>query len=104
MKEISVPELREILAKKEKNVAVIDVRTREEYGAARIGGVVNRPLDEIEEHLDELGKFDAVYVHCQSGNRSARACERLEALGLANTVNVRGGISEWERMGFEVCR
>jgi rhodanese-related sulfurtransferase len=104
MKEISVQELREILAKKEKHVAVIDVRTNEEHGAARIGGVENRPLDEIEKHADELRKFDTVYIHCQSGHRSGQACQRLEALGLANAVNVRGGIGEWERAGFEVCR
>lgn len=104
MKEISVQELRDILEKKEKeNIVVIDVRTPQEHSAARISGVENKPLDDIEKHADELRKFDMVYVHCQSGNRSGQACKRLEALGLANLVNVRGGIGEWEQSGFSVC-
>lgn len=105
MKEISVQELRQILAKKEKeNVLVIDVRTPAEHRAASISQVVNMPLDEIEEHAADLRKYDAVYVHCQSGNRSQQACRRLETLGLGNLANVQGGIGEWERAGFEVCR
>ncbi len=105
MKEISVQELREILAKKEKeNILVIDVRTPAEHRAASISQVVNMPLDEIEKHAADLRKYDAVYVHCQSGNRSQQACRRLETLGLSNLANVQGGIGEWERAGFAVCR
>ncbi len=104
MKEISVQELKEVLAKKEKNMAVIDVRSVAEHTNARIADVVNMPLDEIEKHADKLRQFDTVYIHCQSGNRSGQACQYLEKLGLTNTVNVRGGILEWEREGFEVCR
>lgn len=105
MKEISVQELREILAKKEKeNILVIDVRTPAEHRARSISQVVNMPLGEIEQRAEELRKYDAVYVHCQSGNRSQQACRRLETLGLANLANVRGGIGEWERAGFAVCR
>lgn len=104
MREISVQELREVLAKKEKHVAVIDVRTSAEHRAIRIADVRSTPLDEIERHAQELRKYDAVYIHCQSGNRSSQACQRLEALGLANMINVQGGIGEWEQAGFAVCR
>lgn len=105
MREISVQELREVLAKKEKeNALVIDVRTPAEHRAVSISQVVNMPLDEIEKHAEELRKYDAIYIHCQSGNRSQQACRRLETLGLANLTNVQGGIGEWERAGFEVCR
>lgn len=105
MKDISVQELREILEKDEKgNILVVDVRTPAEHRSGRIPKVVNMPLGEIEKHIDELRKYDAVYAHCQSGNRSGQACAKLGALGLENLVNVRGGIGEWERAGFDVSR
>lgn len=105
MREISVQELREILAKKERgNVLVIDVRTSAEHRSANISDVTNIPLDEIEKHAADLRRYDAVYVHCASGNRSQQACRRLETLGLSNLTNVQGGIGEWESAGFEVCR
>ncbi|MEK9151479.1 MAG: rhodanese-like domain-containing protein [Patescibacteria group bacterium] len=103
MKEISVQELREVLEHGgQDNVLVIDVRTPAEHRSGRIPQVVNMPLDEIEKHADELRAYDAVYVHCKSGGRSGRACQKLGALGLENLTNVRGGIGEWERAGFEV--
>lgn len=105
MQNISVKELHEILSRKEKgNIIVIDVQTKEEYAAGSIAGVINMPLDEIGQHGDELKRYDTVYIHCQSGKRSLRACEELESLGLPAVVNVEGGIAEWERSGFEVCR
>lgn len=105
MKNISTKELREILARKEKgNAIVIDVRTKEEHEAGRIADVVNMPLDEIEQRAEELKKYETVYVHCQSGARSSQACAKLETLGLTNLMNVEGGLSEWERLGFAVCR
>jgi rhodanese-related sulfurtransferase len=104
MKNVSVHELRDVLRGEDKNVLVIDVRTPDEHRLGRIPRVVNMPLDEIEQKVDELKKYDTVYVHCQSGNRSQRACLSLASLGLENIVNVEGGIGEWERLGFEVVR
>ena len=101
MKEISAAELRRILCDgAEKNVAVIDVRSRAEYTAECIPNVRNIPLDEIERHIGELKSYDAVYLQCQSGRRSAVACEKLVSLGLANIVNVQGGLISWKACGF----
>lgn len=102
MKEISTPELHEILEKKPEGVLVLDVRTPAEYHSLHIPQAVNMPLDEIEKHADELRPYAAVYVHCQSGHRSLHVCERLQALGLTNLVNVQGGMGEWEQAGFAV--
>jgi rhodanese-related sulfurtransferase len=105
MKYISIQELQAVLETKERgNIVVIDVRTPEEYAAACIPGVVSMPLPEIAKHLEELKRYDTVYVHCQSGNRSQRACSSFEALGLENTINVTGGLNEWAKLGFEIIR
>lgn len=105
MKHISIQDLKVILETKERgNILVIDVRTQKEYNTVRIPGTVNMPLDEIEKHLEDLKRYDTVYIHCQSGNRSQRACAHLESLGLTNTINAMGGLTEWVKLGFEVVR
>lgn len=105
MRTIKTNELKEILNKKDRgNILVIDVRTADEHRMSRIPQVINMPLDEIEKNIETLRKYDTIYVHCQSGNRSQRACASLESLGLSNAINVAGGIGEWERLGFEVHR
>ncbi len=105
MKHISIQELQAVLETKERgNILVIDVRTPEEYTTVRIPGVVSMPLDEIEKHLENLRRYDTVYIHCQSGNRSQRACANLEDLGIENAVNVTGGLNEWTKLGFEITR
>lgn len=105
MKHISVQELKEILNQQERgNSLVIDVRTAEEHAAVRIPQVVSMPLSEIEHKIEDLRKYETVYIHCQSGHRSQQACARLESLGLTNLVDVTGGIGAWEKLGLAVMR
>ena len=103
MSQITVHELKEILNQNtSNNFIVLDVRTSAEHDSKRIQGVYNLPLDELEEHLEMLKKYDKVYLHCQSGNRSGKGYQKLLELGLTNVVNVTGGISEWEQNSFGV--
>lgn len=103
MKTISVQTLHQHLSNLDpKKELIIDVRTPAEYQEGHIPGAVNRPLDEIERHVDEFGQYETVYVHCRSGGRSAQACEILAGQGVGNTVNVEGGVSAWADAGFVV--
>lgn len=97
MKSISIEAFHKLLRKKpSKSVLFIDVRTPGEYKAEHIENVENYPLDEIKDSAKKLRKFKTVYVHCNSGNRSSRACAELEDLGLKNLVNVEGGMRAWK--------
>ena len=101
MSTITVQELNQLLQRDiDKNMLVIDVRTPAEYQAGRIASVVNRPLDELENYVGEFQSYQKIYVHCQSGNRSQKACDKLRALGIHHYVNVVGGVSAWEQAGF----
>ncbi len=63
----------------------VDVRTPSEYDAGHCVDVINIPLDEIENRLDELGSLDRhLIVYCRSGNRSRQAKEILEANGFTD--------------------
>jgi len=105
MQAIQVNQLKQLLS--EDNAAdaiILDVRTRSEHAGERIVGATNIPLDEIEHHIDDLRHYKHIYIHCNSGNRSVQACQKLDSLGLNNLVNVEGGIQAWKQAGFPIFK
>ena len=77
---------------------LIDVREADEYVSGHVPGAVNIPLSELVGRESECGLGDTVYVICQAGGRSARACEHLsQQLNLQSVsfVNVLGGTGAW---------
>ena len=99
IEEISVHELKSLHGR----VPIFDVREIDEYVSGHIPGAVNIPLSII---IDNVGGFtggDKVYVVCQAGGRSLRACEFLSAaLDDVTFVNVAGGTGAWTASGYEV--
>ncbi|HYH16385.1 MAG TPA: rhodanese-like domain-containing protein [Flavisolibacter sp.] len=97
MKEISVEELKQRLDSGEK-INLIDCREPHEYEEANLGGKLV-PLGKIQtmqiEEIEDL-KEEEVIIHCRSGKRSMMACMMLDQMGFTNTVNVKGGILEWQ--------
>lgn len=90
--EIDVDELASCLAE---GVRLVDVREPHEYVGGHVPGAVLVPLSEVPDRVTEFGdEGDTVYVICQAGGRSARACEFVRTLGI-NTVNVIGGTGAW---------
>jgi sulfur-carrier protein adenylyltransferase/sulfurtransferase len=73
------------------NFQLIDVREPYEYEFGNLGGVLT-PLSILTEKLDLIARDKPVVVHCKTGVRSAKAIEKLEALGFKNLLNLRGGI------------
>jgi len=77
---------------------LIDVRELDEYISGHVPGAINIPLSELVGRESECGLGDNVYVICQAGGRSARACEHLSQqanLQNVNFVNVLGGTGAW---------
>jgi len=97
MTEITVDELHGILASSPR---VVDVRERDEFAGGRIPGALNAPLSELGDHVEKFQGGEVVYVVCQAGGRSARACEALEEAGLSGLVNVVGGTGAWKARNF----
>ncbi|MGZ8804405.1 MAG: rhodanese-like domain-containing protein [Microbacterium sp.] len=85
------------------DVLVVDVREPDEYADGHVPNAVNIPLGSLRERAEELRSSDRVYVVCQSGRRSAIACEVLESLG-SRAVNATGGTSAWISAGLPVQR
>jgi rhodanese-related sulfurtransferase len=84
-----------------KNDVVLDVRNRDEYAEVHIKGSLNFPLPELEQHVQELKKYDHVYIHCKRGGRAKTAFELLSKSGLTNLVCIHdAGMDMWVESGF----
>jgi rhodanese-related sulfurtransferase len=78
-----------------KEAVIIDVRTPGEYREGHIPGVVNIPLDELENRMGEIPKDKKIVLICRTGNRSAQGTKLLRSKGFNNVFNSTGGMSTW---------
>jgi len=81
----------------------VDVRTVEEFDAGHPEGAVNvpwafrgaggmQPNPKFDAEMEQqFGKDARLYLSCQAGGRSLKACHQLDAAGFSNLVNVDGG-------------
>lgn len=59
--------------------------------------------DEIEQNLSQLpGKDAKIVLYCRSGHMSQIAAEKLASLGYTSIWNLKGGMIEWEKQGFDL--
>src|SRR5258706_6027351 len=86
---------------KDKKGTVLDVRTAKEFEAGHIPGAVNIDVNspEFEKKVAELDKDKPYLVHCASGVRSVRACEKMNRMDFKQLINLQGGIKAWEKAG-----
>lgn len=71
---------------------IVDVRTNKEFGNGHIDNAMNIPLTDFVNFGSTLKKDDKqLYVHCQSGYRSAVAVSILSAKGFKHICNIQGG-------------
>ncbi len=109
---ISAAELK-LLIESDQPVDLIDVRTPGEYESAHITAARNVPLDTLnpkkvaEEYSGSddpaLHRVHVLYVVCQSGSRSAKACGLLNDAGVVS-VSVEGGTPACEQAGVTISR
>jgi rhodanese-related sulfurtransferase len=89
--------LYDVLQKQDHDRSIcVDVRTEAEHDRERIAGSINIPLDQLRSHLNDIKGYEAVYVYCASGNRSAMACEILQENGFHNLYDLQDGVNRWK--------
>ncbi|QOV89158.1 rhodanese-like domain-containing protein [Humisphaera borealis] len=94
-------------ARHEKDAVVIDVRSPEEFAAGRVPGAVNIPVtgagsEAFDKRVAEVAKDKTPLVYCRSGNRSAKAVEKLKAMGFRSIIEMPGGWVAWSQAGKDV--
>jgi rhodanese-related sulfurtransferase len=89
-------------------VELIDVRTPVEFREVHAESARNVPLSGLDPAAVMNGRAGGpdqpLYVICQSGSRGRQACEKFQAAGFANVVNVEGGTRAWVECGLPVVR
>ena len=81
---------------------LLDVRTPEEFGARRIEGAVNIPVDDLDGRMGEIESLTGgdettpIVVYCATGRRAGIAKQKLLAAGYGQVTNL-GGIDDWYR-------
>lgn len=80
----------------EKEIILLDVRTKEEYETGHIKDAILTPVDNLKEDASKnlKDKETLIIVYCRSGNRSAIAANVLVELGYKNVYDL-GGIIDW---------
>jgi phage shock protein E len=68
---------------------LIDVRTPAEFATGHLDGAVNIDVQsaDFDERIAQLDPAGDYVVYCRSGNRSAQAITRMEALGFSDLEN-----------------
>jgi rhodanese-related sulfurtransferase len=78
-------------------LAVLDVREPWEVELCHIEGSLAIPLQQVPQRLAEIPTDRPVVVLCHHGGRSLQAVTWLRGRGVANAVNLAGGIDAWAR-------
>lgn len=82
-----------------KDVALIDVRTLEEWNEGHATGAILFELARIQNgEFPDVEKDKPLYVYCRSGNRSAQAAELLRNAGFTDVRDV-GAFTAWQQAG-----
>ncbi len=73
------------------NTTTLDVRKCSEYKPEHLAKAINKPLDSINEQMNELNKSEKYFIHCAGGYRSVIYASILKARGFENLVNIESG-------------
>jgi rhodanese-related sulfurtransferase len=107
MPSITVTQLNQIITQ-EPFTHLIDVRTPSEYHAQHATHSINLPLDLISPSTLTQAKLipskQPLYIICQTGARSSKAIQKLEAQGVQNLIQVEGGTSSWIAAGLPTIK
>lgn len=82
---------RELRDAHRQEIAIIDVRTNEEFALGSIDGAINIPLDDLRDRLNDIPRNKPIVVVCAVGLRGYLAQRILLGSGFDNVRNLSGG-------------
>lgn len=96
LKAIAPVDLKQQLEAEE--ILLIDVREPSEHAREKINGAQLMPLSRLNPA--EMPRDRPFVLHCQTGNRSAQAAQKLFAAGFEQVNHLDGGINAWKQAGY----
>lgn len=86
---------RELRDMDRKEIALVDVRTPEEFAAGALEGAVNIPLDEMRQMIDRIPSDRPIVLYCGVGLRGYLASCILRQRGFDDVRNLVGGLKTY---------
>jgi sulfur-carrier protein adenylyltransferase/sulfurtransferase len=96
VRHITAPQLAQALASSAASHRLIDVREPAEFVAGHLPGAINIPLAQIEHSGAMLPRHERVVFMCRSGARSLKACALARRAGIAEPLQLDGGLLAWK--------
>jgi len=87
------------MIREDKDIYILDVRTREEYRKGHLRNAKNISLDDFEKRIGKVPANKKVLVYCRTGARSVRAVRRLEVAGHPSLFHMHEGYRGWKKAG-----
>ncbi|UTH13904.1 rhodanese-like domain-containing protein [Macrococcus equipercicus] len=81
----------EFKALNKQTINILDVRTAQEWNDSHFEEAEHLHYGKLLKEVVPYDKNEIIYVHCQTGVRSAIAMSLLKAKGYKNIVNIKGG-------------
>lgn len=81
-------------------VAIIDVRTPQEFAFEHIHGALLAPLATFEPRYLPAQDGKRLVFHCGSGVRSRKVAEACLAAGMRPVAHLEGGFGAWKAAGM----
>jgi rhodanese-related sulfurtransferase len=103
MTTISPLELQNLLTARP-DLPLLDVRTPVEFAEVHVPQAQNIPLDELQPGTLPFPKDQPVYLLCRSGQRAAKAGDKLAKEGFTQPVVIAGGTLAWIDAHLPVTR
>ena len=99
-KNVTPKELNTLL--KDKDFVLVNVHIP--FAGSIAGTDLSIPYDQIEQNVSQLpsDKNAKLVLYCRSGHMSQIGAEKLVSLGYTNIWNLKGGMVDWEKEGFEL--
>lgn len=86
------------------DAVLIDTRPRGEFDAGHVASARSVPLEELDEHLDELPRDKRIIAHCRGPfcTFAKSAAERLREAGF-DAASVDLGVADFRQLDVEVA-
>ncbi len=85
-----------------KELYLLDIRSEAEVVRGMLPNSEHLPMHMLPMKMNEFPHDKEIVLYCRSGARSYHACMYLMQQGFRNVINLKGGIIDWARNGFEI--
>ena len=107
LKTIGLKEVQSLLASKDPNLQIVDLRTPAEImqtGIIEGAAVMDYSSSDFNTKVQQLSKKRPVMLYCAAGGRSAAAARQLHQQGFKLVYDFSGGMSGWLREGNKTVK